>query len=345
MLNLEKLENRTISIKNLPEDITEDRINNAFLMFGPIRQISIVKLFASKRVFACVMYEHELNAREATQKMNGAPFEDATLEVEHRLAVISSEGEYSGKQVDPRVPSAPSATTDNKVVYRKPPRYPINRKNLERNAGNSILSPPPHPRSFSANQYYSPKAPQMNDYGMQHSPQFGNMNYYPMYTGGNVGGRNGANGYGASYNFYPPIIAQGGNQGAYRDGGYSYSPEGQDVMSGGLSNSGSELGSASLFSPSDASSASTTSNSGGRYTGGTNNKFFYGNEYGLMPRPGVGVPFMNPYQAMMFNPGFYPSMQQPVGKGGQPMMMGPQNGAAGYMYGAARAGYGEQKDN
>lgn len=107
---------------------------------------------------AFIKYENELNAREATLRENGSDFHDKELEVEHRLIVASFEADDSVAKPDPRVPSAapPSETSESTSSTYKPHYNPYNVFKNRNSAPHAVLSNAPHPRSFSANQFYSP---------------------------------------------------------------------------------------------------------------------------------------------------------------------------------------------
>lgn len=92
MLDLNKLDSRTISIKNLAPGITEQQIYDRFSTYGHIKDISIVNN-TNNSLYACVKFEHELNAREATLQENGKIMDGVKIDVEHRLVVVSFEGD------------------------------------------------------------------------------------------------------------------------------------------------------------------------------------------------------------------------------------------------------------
>lgn len=238
------------------------------------------------------------------------------MEIEHRLIVNSFEGDGSVKKPDPRVPSAapPTTNTSNNTsgVYTK---SFFNRNRLQNNMNNNgnnipaILSNPPHPRSFSSNQFFSPSA-LMPYPGMGH-PGFENLGYYnPMFNSLNpqvAAAAAAAAQAGPLNGRYNPISAPLGDLRGYSGYGAYYPPGSAGMMkspsSGDTINSGYSIQS----SRSDASSR--TSNGTGEQT--TGNKadlqYYYDPNYSsYLPRLAVagqgghlGMMGMNPYASMM----------------------------------------------
>lgn len=69
MLDLNKLDSRSISIKGLGSDITEEKLWERFINYGPIKDVSIVRLLKPESgAVAYIKFENELSPREATLK-------------------------------------------------------------------------------------------------------------------------------------------------------------------------------------------------------------------------------------------------------------------------------------
>lgn len=310
MLDLNKLDSRTISIKHLAPGITEQQIYDRFSTYGHIKDISIVNNI-NNSLYACVKFEHELNAREATLQENGKIMDGVKVDVEHRLVVVSFEGDDAIKKPDPRVPSAAPPNTNN-VTYHKIPQYPAYRQRNDRNSGNSILSPPPHPRNFSANQFYSPNH-QFNTYGMSPATGFNGMGYYSMFGSGNMGGRAYAgNGYTIPFGYYQPVNLQNVTTSPTLGGNYSFGSDGSSPLSGGTLNSSPGIGSANTFMGEDSSAGTSISSSSVNSGNKDMAYYFNGNYAHFYPRHGSSIPMMGPYGGIVFNPGYYPNMQQAI---------------------------------
>lgn len=107
-------------------------------------------------------------------------FDNKKIEVEHRLVVISFEGDDAVARPDPRVPSAapPNLTGNGTSSSFKPYYNPYNTFTSVGGSSQAVLSNAPNPRSFSANQFYSPNSGQYSGTYMPPSGYEG-LSFYP----------------------------------------------------------------------------------------------------------------------------------------------------------------------
>lgn len=316
MLDLNKLDSRSICIKNLSSDIKQHQIHEQFSHYGHIRDISTASILSGNKkiVNVYIKFEHELNAREATLQENGKFLGNYKLEVEHRLVVVSFEGDDAIKTPDPRVPSAAPPNTNNNTFKGHYLNY---RPRAQGSNGNAVLSNAPHPRSFSANQFYSPTPQMFNNYAMT-SNGYDAMNYYnSMYNPGKGYGNNYAH-----FGYYGPLGAHHGSQASHGSGGnYSLGSGSTGGASAGLSG-----GTSATTSPSTGGTTNSATLSNGMATAATSatsggsskemNYYFDGGYARFYPRHGSTIPMMNPYGVMMYSPAYYSAVAN-NGKGQQ----------------------------
>lgn len=296
MLDLNKLDRRSISVKNLPVGVTVEQMKKKFYIYGYIKDISFIENL-NKPTYACVKFEHDLSAKEATLKENGTIWNGSKIEINHRVVVVSFEGNDYIRKQDSRVPSAVPPNTNNSPYY-KGNQYFANRHRNDKRFGKSAPSSPLYPRSFP-NSFYSTNFHQFDRYGIN-TTGFNGPSYYSIYGGGNYSGPEYIpNGYFMSMGYYPPSMQNTPASPPLEDSCSTFHPP-NDALSG---SSSVETESINSFTSANTNNVDSLVNYNDKdetyfYTSGFTNYYNQGNT----------VPMMGTYGTMMF-PTYYQDMQ------------------------------------